>query len=145
MGYTPPRKRVRLRFPHHQGLEVVAKSVPLGTFLAITSLAESAGTEAGTALDLGAAMEAMGDIEELFSMFADALVEWNVEDEDGNPVPATLAGLRIQDVGFCLEILRAWMEAIGGVSAPLVPPSAVGGQSLEASMPMDLSSGSQAS
>lgn len=57
------------------GLEVQIKSLPVGEFVAVTSLAETANASAEASTRL---LHTLGD----------ALVEWNLDDEDGTPVPA---------------------------------------------------------
>lgn len=138
MGYQPPRKTYRLVFDEgeYAGLSVRVRSVPLGQFMALTRLAETAGD--------GKEQEAFAGMGELFEGFADALVDWNVED-DGAPVPADLSGVYAQDFDFVMFLVGEWISAMGDVAAPLVPPSVSGGTSLEASIPMDVLSLSPAS
>jgi len=82
---------------------------------------------------------------ELLSRFAAALVSWNVEDEEGEPVPPTLDSIFAEDLGFVLAVIKAWMDAIAGVSGPLAPSLPAGEPSPEASIPMESLSLSQAS
>lgn len=133
-GYVPKAKVYKLVFedPEFEGLEVRAKSVPTGQFLELTALADSTG-ESVTPEDMAA-------IEGLFSGFADALVSWNVEKEDGTAVPADLAGIKAQDFDFMFTVIMAWMDAIAGVAAPLGRTSNSGSAALEASIPMAPSS-----
>lgn len=116
------------------GLEVRAKSVPLGQVLKLTKLA---GRDL-RALDQETQVET---IDEMLQMFAAALVSWNVEDEhpDGTrtPVPANFEGLKSQDFDFVMEIVLAWMDALMGVSGPLGKRSPSGDRSLEESLPME--------
>jgi len=114
MGYRRESRRITLDFadPEFNGLEVVTRSVPLGTFLAML---DSSSDSAKTA--------------QLFQDFAEnALIEWNLEDDNG-PVPPTLAGMKAQDTDFMLSIVKAWLDAIGTASAPLVGASSNGGTS----------------
>lgn len=137
MGYRPERKIYRLSFEDHPGLEVRAKSVPLGEFLSISELAGVNGRDV--------TRQDTAKVAELFSGFAGALVDWNLEDDGGTPVPATLEGLYSQDFDFALEIIVGWMESIAGVPGPLDKPSSSGSPSLEASLPMEPLSVVQAS
>lgn len=79
---------------------------------------------------------------QLFDGFASRLVSWNLEDDDGAPVPATREGVGGQDVEFILAIVMAWMEAVAAVDTPLpngsrtMPPT-------EASIPMEPLAASQ--
>lgn len=126
--------------PSFDGLEVRAKSVPLGQILKLTKLA---GQDL-KALDRDAQFEA---VDEMLRMFAKALVSWNVEEQDpDNPdgpniaVPATYEGLQTQDIDFVMDIIMAWMDALMGVGGPLGKRSASGAPFLEASLPMEMSS-----
>jgi hypothetical protein len=111
MGYRRESRRITLVFddPDLNGLEVVTRSVPLGTFLAMLD----------SSSDVAKTMQ-------LFQDFAEnALIEWNLEDDNGS-VPATLAGMKTQDADFMLSIVKAWLDAIGTASAPLVGASSNG-------------------
>lgn len=66
-----------------------------------------------------------GKAEESFQRFGDdILIEWNVEDDDGNPVPATGEGLLCQPAPFANAILSKWLEAVQEPDRPFgLPPS----------------------
>lgn len=116
-----------------EGLEVRARSVPLGKML---GLAKLDGLDFKT-LDLE---DQLATLKELFTVFAQALVSWNVEVEtaDGTrPLPATFEGLEELDPPTAWAILSAWMTNVMGVSGPLERRSPSGGPSLEASLPME--------
>lgn len=83
--------------------------------------------------------------EKLTKMLAEQLVSWNVEDEDGTPVPATLDGIRSLDLGFNKTVIDVWTDAVMGVKAPLPQSSNGGHPSVEQSIPMDALSESLAS
>jgi len=152
-AYVRQRKVYKLVFEDLElaGLEVRAKGVPLGTFMELIDLASVFDDMDEESMS----PEEAGKIRQLFASFGDVLVSWNVEepvlDADGEetgettPVPATIEGLYSQDIGFVFQIIQAWMGAIASVPAPLGQRSTDGAQSLEASMPMDVSSPSQAS
>lgn len=137
-GYRRPRKVYKLVFedPSMGGLEVRATGVSLGTLTDLVKLAEQAKDRTSA--------EALAAFGELVDGFGKALRSWNLEDDDG-PVPATVDGLVAQDADFAMEIILAWMEAIAGVSGPLVRRSSGGGPSPEASIPMEVLSPSLAS
>ena len=115
MGYRRQRKVFRLRFEDEPGLEVHVYSVPLGTITGMLDMVKDLSAEG---VRRGGA-EVLAQVDELFGVFVGALKEWNLELEDGTPVPATVDGLKTQDLDFCLELVLAWMEAVGDVSAPL--------------------------
>lgn len=140
MGYRPQRKVYRLTFEDEdmRGLVVRMRTTSLGNLLSVMGL-----LSIDTSGDLD--LKDLAKLAELFETFAAALVEWNVEDEQGQPVPATLEGVKTQDADFVMVICRAWAEAISGVPAPLGPPSPDGGPSAAPSIPMEASSPSRAS
>lgn len=141
MGYKRG-KVYRLVFadPEFEGLEVRAKSVPTGDFLKITELMSLKDSGGFTADD-------KDKLTDLFATFADALIDWNVEDderdEQGNltgrdvPVPPTLEGLLTQDLDMVLEIIKAWMDAVATVPDAVGKGSVSGVSFPEASLPMD--------
>ena len=133
MGYKPRTKVYNLDFTgtDHEGLHVSIRGLNTGQYMDLFE----AKTEA----------EAGGETSRLLHIMASRLVSWNVEDEDDRPVPATLDGIKSQDLDFNLTIVNAWTTAMAGVSAPLEPSSSGGGPSLEASIPMEALSGSLAS
>lgn len=139
MGYVRQRKVYRLRFDDEEmnGLEVRAKSVPLGTFLDLVKLMDL-DTRSISGSDAG-------KLDELFEGFAGALVDWNLEEPEGVPVPATFEGLKSQDTDFSLYIVRAWVGALSQIPDFLPPGSSNGGRSLELEMPMESRSPSQTS
>jgi hypothetical protein len=69
----------------------------------------------------------------LFKQFAAALVEWNLEDENGKAVPATYKGITGLDFDFAVQLATTWMEAVASVGNPLPPPSSNGHKSQEVS------------
>jgi hypothetical protein len=113
-----------------EGLEIRAKSVPVGEFLKITEL-----MELDDSADFG--VEDMEKITDLFQSFATALVSWNLEDDNDKPIPATLEGLHSQDLDFVLEIIKAWMSAVSSVPKSLGKDSVSGVTFPEASLQMD--------
>lgn len=119
-GYRPKTKIYRIEpGGEYEGLVVRVRSVPVGQFMALADLADGIDAEsiAGTSLDEAAAK--FGQIGQLFEALADALIEWNVEDDDGQPVPATLEGLYRQDFDLVMFLVGEWIGAMGGISGPL--------------------------
>ena len=104
-------------------------------FSDMASLAKLGGTAIG---DMDSdALSALSGIGSLFDSFADALVEWNLEDHKGNPVPATKAGVYRQEFPFLMQIIAAWTECMGGVDENLEPRSTGGSRSEVALIPME--------
>lgn len=139
MGYK--RKKIfLLRFADGdlEGLEVRVRSISIERFLELAPLLDM--TMSG-----GLTPEDITGIRETLAAFADVLVSWNLEEEDGTPVPCTVEGLMDQDLRFVLGLMTAWAEEIAGVAAPLERPSPSGEPSPEASLPMEPLSPSPAS
>jgi hypothetical protein len=119
------------------GLEIRAKRASMETFFNLAPLIDG-GIDVS---DSKGREEFLG----LFLEFGAYLVSWNLEDEDGTPVPCTPAEFLAQDPRFVREVLDQWAEAIAGVAAPLEQPSPAGGTFPEGSLPMDALSPSLAS
>lgn len=139
MGYIRKPTIFVLKFtdPDYEGLVVKAKSPNMGVFFDVAKIMEM-DTQQLAQDD----MKLMG---ELFEYFADSLVEWNLEDETGEPVAMTVAGLKSQDLDFVLTMVMAWFSAISGVRKDLPQPSENGEPSQGALIPMELLSQSHAS
>jgi hypothetical protein len=138
VGFKVQRRTYLLRFQgtEFDGLEVKVRSVSTGELIdmEVDRLAQARG---GTASE--------GATEGLINRLIGALVEWNAEDEDGTPIPATAEGVRAQDLSFNMAIINAWANSINGVAAPLSETSSDGALSVEASIPMDVPSESPTS
>lgn len=135
MGFKRAKKVYNLVFadPDMEGLEVKARSMPLGDLMAMADTIDN--IEKAT----------IGDVDGMLAKFAEVLVSWNLEDDDDTPVPNTLDGLKSQDQEFVFAVVLAYVNAVTGVSAPLPQTSPGGEPSLAASIPMDVSSPSLAS
>jgi hypothetical protein len=127
MGYRPNRKVYVLDFEKHPGLEVRATSISTAGFLEFAELADKTRGQVND----------VDNIRTLFGQFAEQLRSWNLEDDDGNPIPATLDGLLSQEFDFVFEIIDGWTDIMIGVSTPLAEPSQDGSQSLVESLPME--------
>ena len=107
-GHTPfvlQRREAMLEFPvesEFHGLQVRAKlDVDLGTFLQFQKLGESATPE---------------ESRELFEKFgSDIVLEWNMHDEDGKPVPANAKGFLTLPPSVCVAIVTSWAENVSAV------------------------------
>ncbi|MFE4716863.1 hypothetical protein ACFRLW_10480 [Streptomyces sp. NPDC056728] len=131
MGYRPKKKIYNLVFddPEMEGLEVKIKGLNTGQMLSLDQATDDGGEEA---------------ILTMLALYAEQLIEWNVEDDDG-PVSPTLEAIHEQDLDFNMAVINAWKAAVAGVPAPLESSSPDGVPSLEASIPMDVRSESLAS
>mgnify|MGYP000496950975 CR=1 FL=1 len=116
--YSPGKRDKRVQGhisfePGHEfyGAELdVWLDAPTSLYLEITGLMERDGETAET-------LKAFGG---LLREFADrCLIDWNIDDDAGNPVPPNGDGLLSQDLNFVTEILTAWVKEAGAPSAPL--------------------------
>ena len=72
--------------------------------------------------------------------FADALIEWNLEDEHGNPLPCNREGLFGIDNDLALALATEWMDRLGGKvdeAGPLDAASPSGATSQVALIPTE--------
>ena len=117
MAYVRKKKTYCLDWAEgpFKGLEVKVSSLPIGRFLEIAPKIDGLGGEI-TPEVVGMLMPALQEL-------ADAILGWNIEDEDeaGNttPVPATLDGLLTLEPGEMTAILQAWISAGTQVPGPL--------------------------
>lgn len=119
------------------GLHMTVRGVSIGKFLRLLSMAEiksKVPTE-----------EELQRLRDFYGYFADALVDWDMEDEDGNPVPPTAEGVSSLDFELVTKLVMEYADAIAGVSAPLGESSTSGGTFQEQSLPMEVRSESRAS
>lgn len=93
-----------------EGLVVRLKSVSFGKVRRLVRLTDS---------------EDDSSMDEIASMFVDALVSWNLEDEDG-PVPTSAGAVEDQDFDFIMKIVHAWMDTMTGVPGELGKDSSSG-------------------
>jgi hypothetical protein len=137
VGFLIAPKTYDLHFEgrEYEGLRVSMRGLALGNYLEIqriTSVKE----------------ENTEDTEKMISIFLDSIVSWNLEEmtEDGiKTLPMTREGVDRLDTDFVMTIIGSWLTAMAGVPAPLEQNSKGGSPSLEASMPMEVSSANQSS
>ena len=100
-AFIVERREALLTFPEdsdYHGAEIRAKlDVDVRTFLELQAIGDDA-----TATEL----------RDAFTLFGDAIVkEWNLQDEDNKPVPATGDGFMTLPPAFCTSVIGAWAEA----------------------------------
>ncbi|MFF0138552.1 hypothetical protein ACFYRN_19180 [Streptomyces sp. NPDC005227] len=70
--------------------------------------------------------------------FSASLVSWNLEEEDGTPIPCTPRALFAVDNDLALALATQWLDVIGGkVDGPLPQSSPAGEPSPVVSIPME--------
>ena len=104
-GYRIPKRTARIVFDggEYEGAEVRTQlDVPIGLFLEIQDLVNN-----DRAL-------------QVFERFGDgALVDWNLEDDNGKPIPATGKGMLAIPAALANIIIEQWVEAVANPPAPL--------------------------
>ncbi len=105
-GFRPARAPFKLDFDitEYAGLQISVRPVPMSVMLDVTASATTSDAQA---------------FRHIAATLAYALESWNVEDDDGHPVPADLDGLMSQDPRFVTAVIRAWTDAMYGI-----PPGA---------------------
>lgn len=124
MGFKKPVKVYVLSFDEdeYKGLEVKIRGMSMKEMLDISRLEGKEDRES---------------IELMMSLFTEKIISWNMEEDDGTPVPHTTATLMDLDPDFVGACIGTYMDAVKGVSAPLEKPSDSGTPSLAASIPME--------
>lgn len=112
MGYRKQSTLYKLIFEKYDGFEVYVKSMSVGDLMELSSVADSVKAE-----DLSQSMEQSN---KMLETFANHLVKWNLEDEDGKEIPATLEGIKSQEMPFVIEIILEWMNQVAQVDENLV-------------------------
>lgn len=128
MGFKVGLRVLNLQFENDEleGLEVRARSLSIGRLLEVAKLHDQVKSDVGD--------EALM---ELFKVFEQSLVSWNLEDESG-PVAQTAAGLLTLDTSLALMIVMTWFDSITAVSEALGKASTSGNPTPEASIPMEI-------
>jgi hypothetical protein len=101
------------KIPGEEGLIVRMKTISFGKVRRIIALMD----------------DETGDdsvMDEISDQVSKALVSWNLEDEEGDEVPATVEGMEGQDFDLVLKIVNSWLDAITGVSKDLGKDSSSG-------------------
>src|SRR5271165_5262394 len=138
MGFRPEPTIYKLNFDDTplKGLLVRAKCCSMGEYNDMLREAGDAGAERGPDEKIDFTAAAVRN-DETIATFARHLVEWNLEDDEGNAVPATLAGVQSVERVLMGQIITAYEIALVTVSAPLNFQSASGKTSEEQPPGMD--------
>lgn len=139
MGFKAKRKIFHLVFSDEdmEGLRVTIRSTSMENILLMAEMDEMTPT--------ALTKEDIAKLRSAFDIVSQSMVSWNLEDEDGVAIPATVASLLDQEPEFVMSIIKAWTRAMTQVAAPLAPPSQDGEQFPEGSIPMENLSESQVS
>lgn len=131
MGYKRNPKIYNLVFgddTDYPGLEVQVRSLTMGQLFKTWTGDETSNSAAAT-----------------YDLLVERLVSWNLEEEDGTPVPTTREAIDDQDDDMIVAIQKQWLAAVRGVSAPLGSGSNSGATSPVESMLTEIPSQSLAS
>lgn len=134
MGYKRNPKIYKLIFgddTDYAGLEVQVRTINLGQLLEART-----GTSSDTSKDV---------LQANVELLAERIVSWNLEDEDGTPVPPTFEAMLAEDDDLIIAIINRWQAAVSGVPDPLPESSPSGEPSLVESIPTEALSPSLAS
>jgi hypothetical protein len=102
MGYRKvPTIHTLDKIEDEDGLIVRVKSIKFGKIRKLMRL-----TDADESAD--------ESLDEIFSLLLENIVSWNLEDEDGIPVPLSVEGLEDQETDLVMSIIEAWIEKMTG-------------------------------
>lgn len=128
MGYKRTPKQYNLVFGEDSefaGLEVTVSSISVGELLEFQALQEKVKEED------------FASIEMLLEKFTGAVKDWNLEEEDGTPIPVSVESVKAQDLEFVLTLIEHWIEAVSAVTRDLGKASNSGATSEEERLPME--------
>src|SRR5829696_3403980 len=103
-AYKRQRRVYVLEFtdPQYEGLEIKVRSIPIRELTDLMTLdTESEDPQVRAS-----------SIKMMMAAFTDALVSWNMADENGDPLPTTLEYVESEDSDFIMMCISAWMRAI---------------------------------
>ncbi|MFL1903077.1 hypothetical protein ACJWDR_28830 [Streptomyces tauricus] len=135
MGYRKTIRRIQVSLKGHQtyGLdadvpEAVVRGKNLQEYLVLMGYADA---EDG---------DERAGIRRQLEEFADSLISWNLEAEDGTPLPCNRENFFQIDNDLALALATDWVERLGGKvdsDSPLASSSPSGGPSQVESIPME--------
>lgn len=104
MGYKAKRYRLVWDDGEYAGLEVTMKPASIGQMMEMEQIG-----------GLDPQKTSVAEIRPLIGMLAGLIVSWNVEDDDGQPVPADEDGITGQDIGMLTAIITEFGRRITAV------------------------------
>ena len=124
MGSRREPTEYKLTFPDLNDLEVQIRSLPLAEFFAVQRMQATADSDLETS-------------EQLIRKVAEAVVSWNREDAEGQPIAPDFDGLCGEELPAILQIFQAWIGAMSTVPKTSSQNSLSTGTSPELSLAMD--------
>lgn len=126
-GYKRERRTYVMEFedPEYEGLEIKVRSLPIRNLQHLLSLNPESDDPKQRA----------ESINQMMCAFAEALVSWNMTDENDDPLPTTLEYIESEDVDFIMTCISQWMKVVSQVddASPLAEGSQPGQAIQEAS------------
>jgi hypothetical protein len=109
MGYRRKQREYQMEFAQGAlaGLIITTKVPRLEQIEVITELANTDVFNAPKPTP-----EMVGRIRKFCEAMAECITEWNLEDEDGTPIPCNRTSLLAQDIEFLLPLSMGWLDAI---------------------------------
>lgn len=102
MGYRKvPTIYTLINFDGHEGLVVRMKGISFGR---VRRLLTALGDDA----------KDQDSMDAVFKQVSDSLVSWNLEDEDGTPVPPTAEAIDDLEFDMVIAIVNKWLDQITG-------------------------------
>jgi hypothetical protein len=117
MGYRKVPTIYTIKPENYKGLEVRMSGTRIGKVRRLINLQESEDEKTIEMLD------------EMVKLIVDNLVSWNLEDEEGNPLPADKEQVEELELPMVLDIIGGWVDSMTGVPDDLGKDSASGSPS----------------
>jgi hypothetical protein len=102
VGYKRQRKTLSLRFEDEPELEILARSCTVRKFLWVL---ETVDKMSGGSLP-------KAELTEFVNWFAGRIISWNLEDDDGQPVPVSADYLLDEDVDWAAKVAMGWVSGV---------------------------------
>lgn len=127
MGYQRPTLKLEFEAAEMDGLEIRCRRPSIGAYFALLDAAEK---------PIGDPANRRALAEHIMPL----IIGWNLEDENNQPVPATVDGFLAQDTPFIRQVTQAIVDVNRQVPGPLAQRSPDGEQFPVDSIPMEIRS-----
>lgn len=132
MGVRPERTILNLTFSEDTPLSEVKVKIGCCNIREMNSMLDQDAGTTGKQV-----VEANRYVEGLFFKY---LIEWNLDDEDGNPLPKTQEGMETLEPSILTQLIMSWQTAMMAVPTKSKKQSQNGGISEELSLGLAKSS-----
>lgn len=102
MGYKRKRTILELKFEGEPDLVIYARSCSVRRFLWVLKVADAM---TGGSLP-------QGELDEFVGWFASRITGWNIEDDDGSPVPVSADYLLEEDIDWAAKVVMGWVSGV---------------------------------